>query len=182
MEYVVLGLLHLGVKTIYELNAAFKQGVSLFYSASYGSLQAAVKKLLEANYIVMTECVENGRQKKHYHITPSGREGFLEWMGQEYTLGNKLEVAILSRLFFLGLIETAEAREALIEKMIVAIEAACQELQKTDEEIQALPSEIQEHPVFHYHFMSLQYGRNAHGQALEWFKALLLDEKKRNKS
>ena len=41
MENVILGLLIIQSLTLYELNRAFKQGISMFYSASYGSLQVA---------------------------------------------------------------------------------------------------------------------------------------------
>lgn len=179
MEYVVLGLLNLGASTIYELNKAFKQGISLFYSASYGSLQATLKKLMEANYIEMTMCVENGRQKKHYHITENGREHFLNWMVEDIAPGNKLEVTVLSKLFFLGLIESGEEREALIDKMIVAIDVACVELEQADEELQTLPKAVLESPVFHFQYKTLLYGRNAHSKALIWFKELLDEEKKK---
>ncbi len=46
MENVVLGLLIIQSLTLYDLNRAFKQGISLFYSASFGSLQIAVKNCL----------------------------------------------------------------------------------------------------------------------------------------
>ncbi len=177
MEYVVLGLLHLKVMTIYELNSAFKQGISLFYSASYGSLQVAVKKLLTAGWIVASECVENGRKKKYYEMTPDGHVAFMAWMVQEYPQGNKLEVTLLSKLFFLGLIESKEERSRLIEKMIVAVDEACQIMMQADKELQALPAEIQTHPVFYYQYKTLQYGLNGHHHALEWFKQLLLAEK-----
>lgn len=37
MEFVILGLLALRVMTVYENNKALKRGISLFYSASFGS-------------------------------------------------------------------------------------------------------------------------------------------------
>jgi len=50
MENVILGLLMIQSLTLYELNQSFKQGISMFYSASFGSLQAAVKSLLSKGW------------------------------------------------------------------------------------------------------------------------------------
>src|SRR5512139_1502134 len=102
MEHVVLGLLMIQSLTIYGLNRAFKQGISLFYSASYGSLQTAVKNLLGKGWIVFEERVDHGRNKKVYSITEQGRRAFYEWMLEEIP-ANKLEVTALSKVFFLGL-------------------------------------------------------------------------------
>ena len=45
MEYVILGLLMLQPNSVYGIRKAFEQGISMFYSASLGSIQTAVKRL-----------------------------------------------------------------------------------------------------------------------------------------
>ena len=71
MEFIILGILLFKDMTIYEINTSFKKGLFLIYSASYGSLQNAVKKLLKKEFITFRETVENGRNKKIYSIAPS---------------------------------------------------------------------------------------------------------------
>ncbi len=48
MQQVILGLLILhGPLSLYAVQRQFQQGVSLFYSASFGSIQRALKQLAE---------------------------------------------------------------------------------------------------------------------------------------
>ncbi len=83
MEFVILGLLALRAMTVYEINKALKRGVSLFYSASFGSINAAIGRLLEKGWIFSDEKVENGRNKKIFHLMPAGREAFLDWLNSD---------------------------------------------------------------------------------------------------
>ena len=45
-----------------------------------GSIQAAVKKLLNCGYISYEEIIDNGKYKKIYCITESGKLHFYEWI------------------------------------------------------------------------------------------------------
>ena len=65
----MLGLLLLSDRTIYGLRDRIGKGLHLMYSSSMGSIQAAVKKLLNTGDICFTEIVEKGRHKKIYSIT-----------------------------------------------------------------------------------------------------------------
>lgn len=80
MENMILGLLLLCGRTIYELRERIDKGLNLMYSSSMGSIQAAVKKLLRCGYITYEEAVENGKYKKIYRITESGKQHFLAWV------------------------------------------------------------------------------------------------------
>ena len=134
MENVVLGLLIIQSLTLYELNQAFKQGISMFYSASYGSLQIAVKNLLSKGMIVFEEKVEKGRNKKIYSITENGRDAFFRWMFAEVP-PNKLEVTALSKVFFLGLIPGIDQRKQIVLEILNKIELVQGELNEMNEEI-----------------------------------------------
>jgi hypothetical protein len=81
MEFVILGLLALRAMTVYEINKALERGVSLFYSASFGSINAAIGRLLEKGWISGQEKVENGRNKKIFQLTP-------RWDGKPSTIGS----------------------------------------------------------------------------------------------
>lgn len=65
MDNIILGLLLLQSRTIYQLRERIDKGLNLMYSSSTGSIQAAIKKLLNSGYIDFEETVENGRRKKH---------------------------------------------------------------------------------------------------------------------
>lgn len=172
VEYAVLGLLLIKAMTIYELNRAFKQGMSLFYSASYGSLQTAVKKLLEKGYAAYTESVENGRHKKIFSITEEGVKAFYDWMQEDIPM-SKLEVTALSKLHFLGLVSDLNERKKVVDRIMTAIEAMISELEGYEKEIKAYQIPESYQTIFFYQAKTLDYGIMAHKAALEWFKMLL---------
>ena len=80
MDNVILGLLLLSNRTIYQLRDRIAKGMDLMFSSSMGSIQAAIKKLSASGYIGFTEIVEQGKYKKVYYITDSGRQHFMEWV------------------------------------------------------------------------------------------------------
>lgn len=127
MEHVILGLLMLSPMTVYELNKAFEKGVSLFYSASLGSIQIALKKLLEKEYVVFNQVSEQGRVKKIYTITPSGRAAFYRWMF-EADNQNKLETQLQAKVYFLDLVDNAQDQKEIIANMITACKARLESL------------------------------------------------------
>lgn len=65
MENIILGLLLLQSRTIYQLRKRINDGLNLFYSCSMGSIQAAIKKLLRNGYISISEKIEKGKLKKN---------------------------------------------------------------------------------------------------------------------
>jgi PadR family transcriptional regulator, regulatory protein AphA len=174
MENVVLGLLIIQSLTLYELNQAFKQGISMFYSASYGSLQIAVKNLLSKEMIVFKERVDRGRNKKIYSITEHGREAFYQWMLDEIPI-NKLEVTALSKVFFLGLIQNVEQRKQIVLEILNKIQLVQDELSKMHEEISRIEIPTSYRGILKYQLKTLDYGLNAHSAAREWFLAVLDD-------
>ena len=117
MEYVILGLLLIMPNTIYGINKAFEQGISMFYSPSIGSLQSASKRLLEKKLIESLETLENGRVKKILSITDAGTETFFKWMFEPLDEKN-LEVSLLSRLYFMGLLPTKASKLNLLHQMV----------------------------------------------------------------
>jgi PadR family transcriptional regulator AphA len=174
MENVVLGLLIIQSLTLYELNRAFKQGISMFYSASYGSLQIAIRNLLNKGMLVFEEKVDKGRNKKVYSITEHGKDAFYQWMLDEIPV-NKLEVTALSKVFFLGLIHDVEQRKQIVLEILTKIELVQDELRKMNGEISQIEIPASYRDIFKYQLKTLDYGLGTHSFAREWFLALLND-------
>jgi DNA-binding PadR family transcriptional regulator len=173
VEYVVLGLLMLRNLTLYELNKSFQQGISLFYSASYGSLQFAVKKLLSSGYIEVEEKQENGRNKKIYSITDSGRELFLDWMRNGEVPATKLETVALTKLFFLGVMDRIEDKRHILNRILETIRQTEEQLKRLDKQLSQLEMPESGNGIFHYQLKSLDYGLKAHQFAKAWFEEVL---------
>lgn len=174
MDFCVLGLLLIQEMTIYQLNKAFKASLSLFYSASLGSLQKATKKLLDEGKIGRREVQEGKRQKKIYYILPRGRDAFHDMMKSELP-SSRLEETALARLSFLGLLETPEEKEEVLEVIVRSVTSALNGLTDMKRELnkQELPESLQE--VYFWQMKTLDYGIMAHRAGLGWFQTLLED-------
>ena len=122
MEFVILGLLALRAMTVYEINKALERGVSLFYSASFGSINAAIGRLLGKDWIFSEEKVENRRNKKIFHLTPAGREAFQDWLNSDIE-AEKVKDPGLTRLYFMGF--------ATVSDRIKVLEAHLEKLRRT---------------------------------------------------
>jgi len=170
MGNVILGLLLLGPSTLYALNKQFEQGISLFYSASLGSIRSALTVLHDKGLVTATESVENGRSKKTYAITDAGRAAFSEWMLAPITTGN-LETIALSKLYLLGLLPE-DARAGILADItdrITRDEAQLAELAAALDTME-LPQAYRE--IFRYQRLTLDYGLMSHRAAREFFARL----------
>jgi len=178
MEFVILGLLMLREQTLYEIKKAFEDTISLFYSASFGSIGTAIAKLLEKEWIGLEERVQHGRNKKIYTITPAGTAAFEDWL-RSHIPSEKVKEPALTRLFFMGFLPAAE-RIALIEGHLAALEAihaALTVLQAQAEQV-AFPAERQELAAFQ--LLTLHYGRDYYAFSIAWFKQLLTSLKEQS--
>ena len=178
MGNVILGLLLITPHTLYSLNKQFEQGISLFYRASYGSLQSALKSLLAKGYVTFAEGIEGGRNKKTYSITDAGRDAFDAWMHAPVT-GGDLEVASLSKLFFLGLVDDDADRAAVLDDLVAAIGRETAAIEGFSAQVDAIDVPPEYRRIFHYQRATLDYGLMAHRAGLEWFAALAEAERRR---
>ena len=164
MSNVVLGLLLLAPMTIYELNKQFEQTISLFYRASLGGLRSALTALLARGDVEFDEVVERGRRKKVYRPTEQGRAAFAEWLRSPIE-GSDVETAALSRLFFLGTLDDADARRAVLDGMLQRIRVDRRELEALDGELERLEIPAEQRRVFDYQRSTLAFGLDSHRSA-----------------
>lgn len=116
MDKIILGILMLKRVTIYEIRNIIKLNFQSMCSDSMGSIQVAIKKLLSKEMIIYDEFVENGRNKKVYSITSSGRTFFLEWLNTPIDMSKTKNIE-LGKLLFMGL-ASRENRINLISEVI----------------------------------------------------------------
>ena len=169
MAYVILGLLLLRPMSLYDLVKAFETGVSLFYSASSGSIKRALDVLVAQGHVEVASVDSGGRGRKTHQVTASGREHFRTWMTGELT--GATETAALSRLYFLGLLDEAE-RPGVLERIEARIGHDLAQLEGLEQHVaaQEVPEELRD--VARYQRATLDYGLASHRAALEWFSRL----------
>lgn len=176
MDSLILGLLILKSRTIYEIKEKIKSGLNLMYSNSMGSIQAAIKKLLEKGFIECIECVESGKFKKQYSITEAGREYFEDWINTPMRASQNKN-ADLSKLYFMGLSDPKTRAER--------IGTYLQSLQKMYDSLEMIYNEGKKMTVnqdftdiLTYQLLSVKYGMDSILFNIEWYKKLICDIEK----
>ncbi|NMS91117.1 PadR family transcriptional regulator [Clostridioides difficile] len=127
MDKIILGLLMLKKLTIYELRNIIEINFTSMCSSSMGSIQAAIKKLLEKKMIVYEEIIENSVNKKFYVLTDEGKLCFLKWI-ETAMIAGKMKDMELSKLFFMGFVPTTK-RLSLIEAYIADLKKEREQLE-----------------------------------------------------
>lgn len=169
MAHVILGLLMIRPQSLYDLVKNFEAAVSLFYSASSGSIRRALETLLTRDLIEVDQVEPGARARKAYRVTEAGRQEFRSWMTGPVT-GPDAEAAALPRLFFLGLLEPGERREVL-PRVTARIQEDLARLEALDERLDAEPVPEGYDDVVRYQRATLDYGIAGHRFALDWFRA-----------
>jgi len=177
MDHMILGLLLLSGRTIYQLRERIAKGLNLMYSSSTGNIQAALKKLLDCGHIQYAEAVENGKYKKVYSITGSGKQRFFEWVNTPMSAqsGRNPELA---KLYFMGF-SAEENRKELLKRHISQLEEQYQVLDAIckDGETADFPDEYRD--IGFYQLAAARYGRDFMLFNIEWYQKLLDKEEQR---
>lgn len=178
MDYIILGLLLLKSRTIYQLRERIRQGLDLMYSSSMGSIQAAIKKLLNHGYITYEENVENGKYKKIYTITNLGERYFLAWVNSPVEVQNAKNPE-LAKVYFMGFADQ-ENRKNHMEKYLFHLTEKYHALNAICEEAQNINVAEENKDIFFYQFSAACYGRDFMKFNMEWFQKLIeeMEDKK----
>ncbi len=166
MENIILGLLLLKPRSIYELRKRIEQGLNLMYSCSTGSIQAALKKLLKNGCIEVNE-IESGKHKKNYSITKKGKMAFSDWLNASIDVSGKNPE--LAKIYFFGFAK-CEDRIRLIENHILDLKKLYAELSEICEEGESMGIDNE---ILFYQLQTAKYGRDAVLFNINWYGELL---------
>lgn len=119
MEYIILGLLLFKPMTVYEIRAYVQKNLTTICSDSLGSIQIAIKKLLNKGYVTKNEYTERGLTKKKHTITSLGVEYYKEWVGSPINIA-KMTNMEESKFYFLGT-ASKEKRISFIKSYITSL-------------------------------------------------------------
>lgn len=168
MDHIILGLLLLDSRTIYQLRERISKGMNLMYSSSMGSIQAAVKKLLNYGYISYEEGVENGKYKKIYSITDSGKRYFLEWINSPIETQSTKNPELV-KVYFMGFSDKA-SRKSNIEKYLSRLTEQYHALKTICEEVNSIKVMDEHKDIVFYQLAAARYGRDFMKFNIEWYK------------
>lgn len=187
MDIIILGFLMIKGSTIYELRQMIKNSLSTVSSDSTGSIQAALKKLLNKKMITFTEQIEGGINKKVYYITDVGKEHFQQAIAQPMLYKEKnME---LSKFFFMGFTDKTKRDDMLadyihvLEDELASLEkintstspryqfddAGLQDLKKRGGAAEYMTLE-NVNEIAHFQYATLDLGIEKARFEIEWFK------------
>lgn len=173
MDKIILALLLMRNRTIYDIREKFENRLNLMYSSSMGSIQAAIKKLLSEEMIVFSECVENGRRKKLYQITERGRREFYEWINSPFKSAQSKNPD-LAKLYFMGLSDPENRRER-IKAYISSLEEYRRALREIYQEGVNLSPPDEYAELYRFQLITVRYGVDSVGFEIRWLKKLLTE-------
>lgn len=173
MEHIILGLLLLQPRTIYELRKRIDEGLNLMYSCSTGSIQAALKKLLNGGYICVTEVTQSGKRKKVYAVTDAGKLQFKVWVNSAMESGSAKNPE-LAKIYFMGF-AGKDSRIKSIEKLISELQKTYSALQKICEEGESMLTQTKDNDILFYQLQTAKYGCDFMRFNIEWYTRLLKD-------
>lgn len=97
---VILGLLHRGPLSGYEIKQKLEMPLSFFFDASFGTIYPTLAKMEALGYIVKESIVQEGRPNKNvYSLTDAGKEQFAHYM-QSPVEKDSYRSDFLLRMFF----------------------------------------------------------------------------------
>jgi len=100
-EPALLGLLMPAPKHGYELHQEFERELGQVWKVGMSQLYACLRQLAEQGLVsVHEEPQAKHPTRKVYHITPAGREVFLDWLRQPSPYLNRIRLEFLARLYF----------------------------------------------------------------------------------
>lgn len=170
MKQVILGLLLLQPMSLYDLHKAFQAGISLFYSASFGSIQRSLTQLVEDGLVVASVSPGDPRGKKLHTITERGEAAWRAGMLAPLE-GSDTETAMLARVYFLGLLDQAD-REAAVSLLSARVSADLEALRAVAAELDAMEVPTGFAEPFAFQRATLDYGLRSHELAAEWIAGL----------
>jgi PadR family transcriptional regulator AphA len=130
-EPVLLGLLMSQPRHGYELYREFSRDLDRVWRIGLSQLYAQLKQL-EANGLVTAQAESQATRpsRKVYHLTPAGREAFLNWVHQPSRHIRDIRLEFLARLYFFrrlalpGLDRLVAAQKAICQAQVEALACA----------------------------------------------------------
>lgn len=167
MQLLILGLLLDGPRSLYDLHNRFQGGVSLFYAASFGSIQRTLHQLVERGWAAVADAPDDPRRRRIHTITPAGRDAWHDGM-LEPVSGADAERSMLTRIHLLGHLEAGD-RAACLALLRERVAGDADRLAA----LAAATGAADRDDAARFRRATLDYGIRSHALALAWLDELV---------
>jgi PadR family transcriptional regulator AphA len=107
---VVLGILHLGPRSGYDIKGMVDNSTRFFWGASYGQIYPELRRLAQAGLVKGESAPRGARRRTVYRLTPKGRRALRDWLRSPSVDWDIKDEGFL-KLFFAGALDRDEALE-----------------------------------------------------------------------
>src|SRR4051812_6190222 len=97
---VILGMLHLGGQTGYEIKKVIDSSTRFFWTASFGQIYPELKRLRRAGLVRAAQEPRGKVKRTVYSLTPKGEQALHEWLTDNENVLFEIRDESLLRLFF----------------------------------------------------------------------------------
>ena len=170
VQFLILGLLLQGPHSGYDLRKQFTSAISLFYSASLGSIQRSLGLLDARGWVTKQETVGSGRPRHLYSITESGRQAWRDWMLAPLTEPHAEQTA-LAKVYLLGCMPSEDRSESLdLLRSRAAADLDRLVALRAMTDVAQVPEQMRE--AVRFRLATLDYGIRAHELMMRWLSEL----------
>ena len=170
MQFLILGLLLDGPLSLYDVRKRVAAGISLFYAASFGSIQRALGQLESHGWVTRVDADDSRRRKRLYVIDDAGRQAWCEWMVSPIT-GSDAEPTMLAKVNLLGSLPSGDRGECLRmlrERVAADADRLVSLAAELDE--REVPDDLRE--LYGYRRATLDYGIRSQALMTQWLDEL----------
>jgi DNA-binding PadR family transcriptional regulator len=134
-DYVVLGMVGLGVKSGYDIKQTVEYSIRFFWTISRAQIYPSLKRLERAGLVLGHSEPQGRRPRRDYEITPAGQAALRRWLGADEPIPFELRDVGMLKLFFadaqlpgdaLALLAAVTRRSAERVSDLRAVEAAAE--------------------------------------------------------
>jgi DNA-binding PadR family transcriptional regulator len=169
LEYILLGLLREQSMSGYDLKKTIDYTIKFFYSASFGSLYPALKRLENKNYVDVRNVEGSSKNKKIYSLTEEGHAAFINWLEQPIK-SNRSEG--LLKIFFLDAL-SKDKQTTLLQEFELNLKTEKMAIVNVEQVVLKELSQIPNPEDFYYRLSVLQYGIRFFDMQTKWLEHIM---------
>lgn len=170
LEYILLGLLREQPMSGYDLKKTIDYTINFFYSASFGSLYPALKRLENKNYVDVRNVEGSSKNKKIYSLKEEGHAAFINWLEQPIK-SNKNEG--LLKVFFLDAL-SKDKQTTLLQEFKINLKNEKSAIINVEQVVLKELTQIPNPEDFYYRLSVLQYGIHFFDMQTNWLEHIMM--------
>src|SRR6516162_8084704 len=113
--YVVLGMVHLGARSGYEIKQLVENSIRFFWTISQAQIYPSLQLLEQAGFVAGRADPQGRRPRRVFDITPAGEAALRDWLTRDEPMPFELRDTGLLKVFFADALDREQALALLRE-------------------------------------------------------------------